>query len=101
MINPDNSVKAPIFSKAEIKVVELLVRGYSEKEIAERLSISRHTVNNHMRNIREKNGVTKNTEIILLYIAHLHNRKFSLRILREIGLSAVMIMVNICQYTNM
>ena len=95
-----NNVKTPIFSKAEIKVTELLVRGYSEKEIADKLNVSRYTVNNHMRNIRERNGLSKNTEIVVLYIAYLNKKKFSLSILREIGLSAVLIFVNICQYTG-
>lgn len=93
----NNSVKTP-FSKAELKVVELLARGYSEKEIADKLCISCHTVNNHTRNIREKNGLTKNTEIILLYIAYLKGKKFSLPVIKEIGISAILIMVNICDY---
>lgn len=58
-----NDVKTPIFSKSELKVVELLVRGYSEKEIADRLHLSKHTVNNHMRNIRERNGLTKTQKL--------------------------------------
>lgn len=90
----------PSFSKAELKVVELLARGYSEKEIADKLNISVHTVGNHTRNIREKNGLSKNTEIILLYIAFLNKKKFSLVVLREIGLSAIMVLVNICEYTR-
>lgn len=36
-----NNVKTPIFSAAEIKVAELLVRGYSEKEIADKLNTLR------------------------------------------------------------
>lgn len=99
METPDNSVNAPILSKAELKVVELLVRGYTEKEIAEKLFISRFTVNNHMRNIRERNGLKKNTEIILLYIAYTRNKKFSLRSVRELGLSAVLLCLTYCQYT--
>lgn len=75
----------PSFSKAELRVVELLVRGYSEKEIADKLHISVHTVGNHTRNVREKNGLSKNTEIILLYIAYLNKKKFSLVTLRELG----------------
>ena len=76
-----NNVKTPIFSAAEIKVAELLVRGYSEKEIADKLNISLHTVNNHMRHIRENNGLTKNTEVITAYIAFVRRKKFSIEAL--------------------
>lgn len=65
-----NNVNTP-FSPQELKVAELLACGLSEKEIAEELCISPATVNNHTRHIREKNGLTKNTEIILLYIAYI------------------------------
>lgn len=95
----NNSVKTPIFTQSEVKVIELLVRGYSEKEIADKLCLSRYTVNNHMRNIRERNGLSKNTEVILMYIAYLQGKKFSLRILREVGLSAIMMFINVCSYT--
>lgn len=95
-----NNVKTPIFSAAEIKVAELLVRGYSEKEIADKPNISPHTVNNHMRHIRENNGLTKNTEVITAYIAFVRRKKFSIEALRELGLSAIMVVINICQYTE-
>lgn len=95
-----NSVKEPIFSKSELKVADLLARGYSEKEIAEKLHISKYTVNNHMRNIRERNGLTKNTEVILLYIAYLRNNKFSLKAVREFGLGILLVFINVCQFTH-
>lgn len=53
MFDTDNDKKMP-FSPAELAVVEQLARGYSEKEIADRLHLSYHTVNNHLRNIRER-----------------------------------------------
>ena len=94
----DNSVNTPILSKAEVRVLELLIRGYSEKEIAERLNLSQYTVNNHMRNIRERHGLTKNIEVVLLYIAYVRGKGFSLNKLRELGLSAVLIFLNVCGY---
>ena len=94
----DNNVKAPILTEAELRIIELLVRGYSEKEIADRLHLSRYTVNNHMKNARKRYGLNKNTEVIMLYIAYVNNKKFSLKKLREFGLSAIMILINICQY---
>lgn len=63
MKNPVNDVNTSYFSEAELRVVKLLASGSSEKEIADRLCISRHTVDNHLRNIRERFGLHKNTEI--------------------------------------
>ena len=100
MEEPDNGVITPYFTKAEVRVMEMLVRGYSEKEAADKLHISVHTADNHLRHIRERHHVTKNTEVLLLYIAYLRNQSFSLRKLRELGLSAVLIFVNVCQYTG-
>lgn len=47
-----NSVKTS-FSEREKQVADLLARGYTEKEIADKLFISPATVNNHTRHIRE------------------------------------------------
>ena len=72
-----NSVNASL-SAREKEVADLLARGLSEKEIAEKLFISPATVNNHTRNIREKFGLSKNSEIVLLYIAERNGKKFCL-----------------------
>lgn len=96
----NNNGNPSYFSPAELRVVELLTRGYSIKEIADKLCLSEHTVDNHIRHVKEKNGLTKNTEIIILYISYLKGKRFSLSVLREIGLSAFLILVNICSYTG-
>lgn len=44
MKKPVNDVNMSYFSEAELRVVKLLASGLSEKEIADRLCISRHTV---------------------------------------------------------
>lgn len=72
----------------------------SEKEIAEKLFISPATVNNHTRNIREKFGLNKNSEIILLYIAQRNNKKFSIANIREFGISVILVMLNICEFNR-
>lgn len=43
-----------ILTEREIEMLTLLATGLVKKEIAERLSISTHTVNNHIRHIYEK-----------------------------------------------
>ena len=90
-----------IFSEAELRVVKLLASGLSEKEIADRLCISRHTVDNHLRNIRERFGLHKNTEIILLYIAHLNHKPFSLSNIKQYGLEVILVLINVCTYTDL
>ena len=99
MFKTSNSKNTP-FSPAELSVVKQLARGYSEKEIAERLNISYHTVNSHLRNIRERNNIQKNTEIILLYAVVLSKKKVSLKEIKELGFSILFILLNICDYTQ-
>jgi DNA-binding CsgD family transcriptional regulator len=101
MKNPVNDVNTSYFSEAELRVVKVLASGSSEKEIADRLCISRHTVDNHLRNIRERFGLHKNTEIILLYIAQLNHKPFSLANIKQYGLEVILVLVNICTYTDL
>lgn len=91
-----NSVNAS-FSARERGVADLLARGLSEKEIAEKLFISPATVNNHTRNIREKFGLNKNSEIVLLYIAERNGKKFNLKNIREFGIGIILVLINICE----
>lgn len=99
MLETGNNKKMP-FSPAELSVVEQLARGYSEKEIAERLNLSYHTVNNHLRNIRERYKIQKNTEIIILYAASLSKNKVSLKEVKELGFSILFAILNVCDYTQ-
>lgn len=88
------------FSAREEQIVDLLARGLSEKEIAYQLCISIHTVNNHLRNVRERNGLSKNTEVVLLYIAYRNKKPFSLRRLKDIGVTAILVLLNVCPISN-
>jgi len=51
-------------SKSETDILKLLASGKSEKEIAETQSRSIHTIKTHLKNIRRKLNVTKNTELV-------------------------------------
>lgn len=93
-----NSVKT--LTPREKQVADLLARGLSEKEIAERLNISPATVNNHTRNIRERFGLNKNSEIILLYIAERNKKKFNIRAIREYGITIILVMINVCMFNR-
>ncbi len=46
-----------VLSERELEVLTLLVTGYSNKEIAEKLFISVHTVISHRKNITHKTGI--------------------------------------------
>lgn len=54
----------------ELEVVQQIVSGYSNKEIAERLSISDDTVKHHLSNIFNKVGVYNRLELALFAIHH-------------------------------
>lgn len=90
-----DSVKAS-FTRRETEIADLLSRGLSEKEIAEKLNVSSATVNNHTRNIREKFGLSKSSEIILLYISIVKGKPFNLNSIRKLGIGSILIFLNVC-----
>lgn len=96
MDNDKNRAKHSITNR-EKEIIEYLSRGFSEKEIAEKLFISPKTVNNHIDNIRRKIGVSKNIEIVAYYIANLRGKKFDLKLLRDYGISIFILFLNVCK----
>jgi len=54
-------------TKRELEVVSLIRQGYSNKEIAEKMFISNHTVKAHIMNIFSKVGVTSRTALIFKF----------------------------------
>lgn len=54
----------------ELEIIRAVVGGYANKEIAQRFSISEHTVKNHLTNIFDKLGVSNRLELALLGIEH-------------------------------
>lgn len=58
-------------SDAEKRVLELVFRNYTKEEIAQRLFLSIHTVNNHIRNAYKRIGVHEKADFI--DYAHRHN----------------------------
>ena len=59
-----------LLSKREIQVVQCLAEGLSNREIAEHLKLSQHTVKNHLFRIFDKLGVSSRVE--LLYVTQNH-----------------------------
>ena len=57
-----------ILSKREQEILDLLVKGYRYKEIADALSISFETVRSHLKNIYDKMHVHSRTEAVVKYL---------------------------------
>jgi|SRR5947209_15805656 len=53
----------PQLSRREMQVVQLVAEGLSDRQIASRLGISPRTVDNHLRHIFEKVGVSSRTAL--------------------------------------
>lgn len=53
----DSQLHQEILSEREIDVLKLLVAGNANKEIADKLNISTHTVISHRKNISQKTGI--------------------------------------------
>lgn len=58
-------------SEAEMRVLELIYRGVPREKIADRLCLSPHTVNNHVKNAYQRIGARGNAEFIAY--ANTHN----------------------------
>ncbi len=61
-----NGCSGVSLSEREIEVIRLISDGFSNKEIAEKIFLSTHTVNTHRKNIMNKLGI-KNTAGIVIY----------------------------------
>lgn len=57
---------APVLSKREVAVLDLIAKGCSNQQIAEALFISLHTVKSHARRINTKLGVQRRTQAVAL-----------------------------------
>ena len=67
---PSQPLSQPILSKREIEIVSLLAQGYSSKQIADKLSISFHTVNTHRQHMTQKTGVKNTGELVSFAISN-------------------------------
>lgn len=61
---PHGFLQSVNLSRREFEVLDLVLKGASNQEIAEKLSISYHTVKNHMTNILQKLGVSDRAQAI-------------------------------------
>lgn len=59
-----------VLSKREVQVVRCLAEGLSNREIADRLELSQHTVKNHLFRIFDKLGVSSRIELLNMTLSH-------------------------------
>lgn len=52
-------------TKKELEVAQFLAEGLENKEIAKKMTLSVHTINNHLENMKEKTGCRNKPELIL------------------------------------
>jgi len=55
-----------LLSKRECEVVQCLVQGFTNREIAERMGLSPHTVKNYLFRVFDKLGVSNRTELLFM-----------------------------------
>lgn len=77
-------------SRAEMRVAEAICKGYTVKEAADALFVSPETVKSTKRNIFMKLNVKKETELIMLMVCNVLGKKFSIKELRERGVSMLL-----------
>ena len=58
-----------VLSPREMEVLDLLIKGFTNRQIAASLSISLNTVSSHMKNIQSKLGTTNRVQSVLMAIA--------------------------------
>ena len=74
-------------SPAEREVALALCRGLTDKEVAEMLCRSYHTVRTQRKAVYRKLGVSKDTELMAAMICEHKGLPFTLPLLREKGVS--------------
>jgi len=66
--NPADASKLENLSQREEEILQHLAKGYSSKEIADRLSVSINTVRSHLQHIYEKLHVRSRTEAVAKFL---------------------------------
>ena len=59
-----------LLSKREVEVVQYLVQGLTNREIADKMSLSQHTIKNYLFRIFDKLGVSSRTELLFMTLSH-------------------------------
>lgn len=65
--NPDTTTD--VLTRREIEILELIEQGLTNQQIASRLSLTLHTVKNHVHNLLSKLGVSSRAEAVAVFRA--------------------------------
>ena len=65
----DSHSRLEILTQGQRRVLRLLLSGLSEKQIAARLDLSRHTVHNHVKEIYRVVGVQSRAELMAILLS--------------------------------
>ncbi|MDG4654761.1 response regulator transcription factor [Chryseobacterium arthrosphaerae] len=63
-------IEKPKITKREKDILNLMAQGFNSPEIAEKLFLSYHTVENHKRNLRKKTNTKTSAELIAYTMNH-------------------------------
>jgi two-component system nitrate/nitrite response regulator NarL len=69
-LNPEIAPDVPVVSRREKEVLQLIVDGLTNPQIAEKLFISLHTVDSHRKNLLAKFSVNNTASLIRVAIKH-------------------------------
>ena len=69
-ISPSRTASSSLLTAREREVLGLVGQGHTDKEVAERLSLSIRTVQNHLNALRRKTGLRRRTELASWAVRH-------------------------------
>jgi two-component system nitrate/nitrite response regulator NarL len=72
-VNPVDANGLSLLSKREKEIVQSLAEGMTNREIAERLGLSQHTVKNYLFRIYDKLGVSSRVELLFMTLSQESN----------------------------
>ena len=82
MVNPRGQT---LLTKREDEVVNLVVDGHSNREVAQKLGLTEHTVSNDLFRIYEKLGISTRVEIVLYALRQKQQGELLARLQRQLS----------------